>query len=516
MPRGKRGTPPEDSKDIAARPAKAAVVTAELESSAELKPFPTTGIYAEFLADDSPEILLEGSLSCAKTTIGLVKFITHLRDDNGLAGYLCRYSDEDLRTKLRPAFEKVCHEMQVYPVWENTEKCYLFANGSRCSAFGLRSVDAMSRYSKLKGLTSGEILVDEAQELPGDIASELRARNRQPGHSHRLVFVANPPPDGHWLTKQFKDEAPDNPNAKEAIVFNRAHHRRVYRLSLYDNPFLPAETLRSMEATYPPEHAKYPTLVMGRRGPDVQGDPIYGELFSVKLHVRPIEYKPDQILFEAFDFGKDPCWVVAQKPFSGGIYCLGGILGQGMFLDDFLPIVKQYRAEWFPELGRVRTCCTASTNLSTHKITQIHQLREAGFNPIWNEHANDPDVVLALIEKIASYMRRRSATGKEAFGINNDESHWLRASSEGIAYSPFMTGMAMNGYTWDLHTVSVGRNEMRQPRSDSWFEYPGRCLEAIELNFGLTQELEQAAIARQKKAQRDNLPRQYQPQGWME
>ena len=57
---------------------------------------------------------------------------------------------------------------------------------------------------------------------------------------------------------------------------------------------------------------------------------------------------------------------------------------------------------------------------------------------------------------------------------------------------------------------------MRQPRADGWFEHAGRCLEAIELNFGLTQELEQAADARKKKAQRENVPRQAQPQGWME
>ncbi len=514
MPRGKRGKPPEDASDAAiseaaAQPAKPEEKTAKVAPQYELKEY--VGLHAEFLRDDSKEILLQGSLSCGKTTVALYKLISHLRDDPGLEAYLFRYSDDDLRTKLRPAFEKVCSQMGVYPAWENTEKCYVFANGSRCSAFGLRSVDAMSRYSKLKGLGVGEILGDEVQELPGDISLELRGRLRQPDHPHRLVFVCNPPPLRHWICDQFRDES-----TKEGIAYNRERQRKVFTLSLYDNPFLPAETLRTMEATYPPEHARYPTLIMGQRGADVIGDPIYGELFSVALHLRPITYDPDQIVFESFDFGKDPCWVVAQKPLSGGLYCLGGILGQGMFLDDFLPIVKQYRAEWFPHMGRVKTCCTASTKLTTHKLTQMNQLREHGFRPMWNEHANDPDVVIALIEKIASYMRRRSATGKEAFGVNNDESRWLVASSEGITYSPFMTGMCLNGYTWDLHTVSIGRNEMRQPRSDQWFEYPARCLEAIELNFGLTQELEQQAAARKKKHERDNLPKQYQPQGWME
>lgn len=241
MPKGKKGKPPEDPQDASAPAVKAEVVTAQMAPASDLKPF--TGIYADFLADQTSEVLLEGSLSCAKTTVALVRLITHLRDDPGLEAYLFRYSDEDCRTKLRPAFEKVCSQMQVFPTWDNTEKCYIFANGSRCSAFGLRSVDALSRYSKLKGLGVAEILGDEIQELPGDIALELRARMRQPNHPHRLVFVCNPPQEGHWITKQFRDEG-----TKDGIAYNRAHHRKVYSLSLYDNPFLPAETLRTMEA----------------------------------------------------------------------------------------------------------------------------------------------------------------------------------------------------------------------------------------------------------------------------
>lgn len=512
MPRSKK-SPSGDGDDQGSAPAKTEAKTAAVATQSELKPF--TGIYKEFLDDRTPEILLQGSLSSGKTTAALVRLITHLRDDPGLEAFLFRYSDEDCRTKLRPSFEKVCSQMQIFPEWNNVEKCYIFANGSRCSSFGLRSVDTLSRYSKLKGLGVGELVGDEIQELPGDIALELRARLRQPDHPHSLVFICNPPPEGHWITKQWKDESTD-----AGIAANRALHRKVYSLSLYDNPFLPAETLRELEAAYPPEHAKHSTVILGKRGVNVIGDPIYGELYSTTLHSRPIPFDPAQVLYEAFDFGKThPCWVVVQKPFSGGLYCLGGILGQEMFLDDFLPIVQQYRAEWFPDVEsrRFRTCCTSSQSLNIYKDTQINQLKAAGFRPVWNPHGNDPDVVLALIEKIASYMRKRSATGKESFAVNDNQDRWLRASSEGITYSPFLSRMCMGGYTWSDLEVSVGRNEMRQPRSDQWFEHPARCLEAIELNFGMTQELQQSreALAKKNRMFEPKLV-SHQPQGWME
>lgn len=507
MPKGKKGKPPEDKAPPVTPPP---VLTLPQPRQLGADEYPADSKYDQFLHDQSPEILLEGSLSCAKTSVALMRLVRRLKHEAGTEAFLFRYSDEDTRTKLRPAFEKMCLAHDVIPKWDNDEKCYNFANGSKCSAFGLRSVDTMSRYSKMKGLGVAEIVGDEVQELPGDLSLELRARLRQPGHALRLVFICNPQPESHWICKQFRDES-----TKDGIAFNRSRHRKVYSFSVYDNPFLPAETLRELEAAFPPEHAKHATVVLGKRGVNVIGDPVYGELYQPMLHSRPIEWNPDQVLYEAFDFGKtNPCWVVAQKPMTGGLYCLGGILGLELFLDDFLPIVKQHRAEWFPNLEKVKTCCTSSLNFTSHKTTQIKQLRDHGFTPMWNEHANDPDQVLAMIEQIASYMRRRSATGKESFGVNEDEAMWLRASSEGVTYSPFMSRMCLGGLTWDEHEVSVGRNKVRQPREDGWFDHANRSLVAIELNFGLALDW-QRERDRLKKNHAPPRPIPNQPQSWM-
>jgi hypothetical protein len=36
---------------------------------------------------------------------------------------------------------------------------------------------------------------------------------------------------------------------------------------------------------------------------------------------------------------------------------VGGILGQDMYLEDFLTLVLQYRSRWFPRVCEVKTCC---------------------------------------------------------------------------------------------------------------------------------------------------------------
>jgi hypothetical protein len=238
----------------------------------------------------------------------------------------------------------------------------------------------------------------------------------------------------------------------------------------------------------------------------VSGEAIYGKLFNRKLHVWPISYDRRTPLLECFDFGKlSPCWVVAQRPYTGGLRLLGGLIGLDLFLEDFVPVVQRYREQWFPNLrpDEVKTCCTLSISRDDgNKLTSVQQLRAAGFKPRWVEGSNSPDTVLALIEAQANYLRRRGADGREMLGINEADDHWLRVSNEGIEPSAFMTFAYEGGYAWRQKddgkplTVSVGRNEVLQPAADEWFEFPMRCVEAIELNFGTPRPTDEERHAR--------------------
>jgi hypothetical protein len=72
-------------------------------------------------------------------------------------------------------------------------------------------------------------------------------------------------------------------------------------------------------------------------------------MFNRALHVQPLTYNPKLPLLEGIDFGRHhPCIVWAQYTPYGQIHYLGGLMGQDLFLEDFLPVAKQYRAQWFP------------------------------------------------------------------------------------------------------------------------------------------------------------------------
>jgi hypothetical protein len=445
------------------------------------------------MADTTPEIAIVGGRGSGKSTVAITKEIRHSVKYPGIKEFLFRFSEKDCEQKLIPFYKEMCQEEGVSPEWESRESCFHFDNGSQTFIFGLRAVSAAQRYSKMRGLGVARILNDQSEELDLSVGSEIRLSLRQPGFPKQLTFVANPPDMHHFLPKQFP-----------VGVETRFKNRKLYQLSLYQNKHFPLDSLRELEQAYPPSHPNYKTLILGQYGTSVTGETIYGNIFQRAQHVGQVVYDPSQPLLEAFDFGKlNPCWVVAQRPFSGGLHLLGGIIGFEMFLEDFIPIVEDYRRRWFLNLQRdqVKTCCTLSVSQeSGSAMIQVEQLKTAGFRPTWTPGGNSPDMVLAMIERQAHYLRRRGSGGREMFRVNNAEDRWLRASSEGIEPSAFMAYAYEGGYAWDEHNISVGRNEIKQPKSDEWYEFAMRCVEAIELNFGVGQETPEQRAAREKAA----------------
>jgi hypothetical protein len=156
-----------------------------------------------FLRDETPEIDLEGALSSGKTTACLWKVFNSLHEQAGhslVDGPLRRWRDPD---EGPPAFEAICQTAGSVPSWNAKELAYDFPNGSKCYAYGLKSPDALSRYSKMRGMGVAGIYNDQTEELPEDFSLELRLRLRQPGFPHQLLFSPNPPNVTHWLAQQF-------------------------------------------------------------------------------------------------------------------------------------------------------------------------------------------------------------------------------------------------------------------------------------------------------------------------
>ena len=236
-------------------------------------------------------------------------------------------------------------------------------------------------------------------------------------------------------------------------------------------------------------HAKHRSAVLGKRGLNVIGAPVYAKVFDRSLHVRPLTYNPQMPIEEGIDFGKHhPCIVWRQRTPYGGVQYLGGLMGQSVYLEDFLPIARMYRDQWFPNPIEIATCCDPAgshNNSQGVKSNGVGVLRDAGFAPCWQEGANRPSVRYAMIERTAGLMRRRTAMG-EAFGINSDPARWLRVMSDGRPPTswPFLTDGFEAGYVWDAHMVSEGSKQYRKAKKDGWYEHGQNVNEYLELNFG--------------------------------
>ena len=435
------------------------------------------GPIADFLQDETPEIDLEGALSSGKTTACLWKVFNSLHhpDRHGIHWWIGRYGDGETQTKVRPAFEQVCQIAGSIPAWNAKELAYDFDNGSRCYAYGLKSPDALSRYSKMRGMGVSGVYNDQTEELPEDFSLELRLRLRQPGFPHQLIFSPNPPNVTHWLAQQFPDD-------------NRIPGRKYYAISIHDNAHnLPIALMNAALMAYPPDHAKHRSVILGRRGMNVTGDPVYKGAFKRSVHEAEVDYDPRLALEMALDFGKHhPCVVFRQMSPLGQARYLGGIMGQNLYLDDFLDLVLRYRAQWFPEPVEIRECCDPAGAADTSHGTAgaIKTLREKGMRPVYIGDSNSPAIRLAMVERLAAQMRKRDAAHNEAFVINEDSERWLTISTQATAPDRFLADGFEAGYVWDEHMVSVGNKQVRRPKKDGWFEHGQNCAEYLELNFG--------------------------------
>lgn len=450
------------------------------------------GPVSKFLEDETRFVDLEGAIRSGKTTAALWKVFDSCIEHPGIHWLICRYSDDDTKTKLKPVWRKICLDAGVQPVWHAEGRYDELPNGSWVYIFGLKAQDLTMRYAKFRGLTLAGIYNDQTEELPYDVYEELSGRLSQMGHPNQILLTPNPPSEDHWLTDEFPE------------TNHRAHHR-YYQVSVYDNAHnLPPETITHLEIVYPVGHSKHGPMLLGKRGLNVEGKPVYGPLkphlpetaaFQRDRHERSLVLDPTLPLYEAIDFGKHhPCVVWAQYTPYAELRVLGGVMGQNLFLEDFAPIVQQYRQRWFGNALEVLTCCDpAGSHNNSQGLTQngVKVLEDCGYFPTYKVDSNMPAVRLAMVERIAGHMRRRSPTG-EAFGVDKDR--FLRISPQDVVKHTFLADGFQAGYVWDEHMVSVANKPMRSPKKDGWYEHGQNCLEYLEHNFGGVQPtIEQSA-----------------------
>lgn len=475
------------------------------------------GVVADFMVDTTRHIDFEGAFRSGKTTAALWKVFNSCLEHPGICWLICRYSDGDTQTKLKPPWRAICDRAGVAVAWDSQEMCDVFpeVNGlqSKVYIFGIKSQDQTSRYGKFRGMTLAGIYNDQTEELPHDVFLEMMGRLSQQGFPHQLILTPNPPDENHWLTNEFPED-------------QHLTDRRYYSAPIHANAHnLPPDTIPGLIAAYPPSHPKHRSAVLGKRGLNVIGVPVYGgdaakglaPMFVRALHVRPLRYNPQLPLLTALDFGKHhPCAVFGQYTPWNQLLLLGGLMGQNLYLEDFAPLVQRYRSQWFPDALAHLECCDpagAHDNSQGVRNNGILVLKDHGFSPTYKENSNAPDVRLAMVERIAGYMRKRTPQG-EAFGLEANPDRWMLVSPDLVKSWPFLADGFEAGYVWDEHYVSVGSKQIRKPKKDGWYEHGQNCCEYLELNYGgaqpTVQQVERHAARVHagvlKQAQRDLDP----------
>jgi len=210
------------------------------------------GPVGAFFTDTTEQIDLEGAIRSGKTTVALHKVLDSCLQQPGIHWLICRYSDGDTASKLRPVFERICLDAGVPIQWHAKEKYYSLPNGSWVYAFGVKAQSLAERYAKFRGVTLACIYNDQTEELPEDIYEELVGRLSQQGpYIRQVVFTPNPMEEDSWLARRFPEA-------------NTIAKRQYYRVSLYDNAHnLDRDTIERLERIYPPGHAKHRPMILG-------------------------------------------------------------------------------------------------------------------------------------------------------------------------------------------------------------------------------------------------------------
>lgn len=422
----------------------------------------------------SHELDVEGAIRAGKTTLCLWREFNSTQEYPGIPILLSRWTDRGVYGLLRPLWLRICDQAGVTVQWHPAEEYDLLPNGSMVFFRGLKSQDATLRYSKFRGLTVARVYVDQAEEVPHDVYLELAGRLSAPGFPHQITISPQSVNQDHWIAREFPAD-----QSKPG--------RRYIPLSIYDNAHnLAPQVIPNLERIYPPEHPQHRTLILGLRGMNVIGEPVYKGAFRRNLHEGAAEFDPALPLEMALDFGKHhPCAVFRQVSPFGQVRFLGGILGQNLYLEDFLDVVLTHRAQWFQGAVEHRECCDPAGASDTSHGTEgaLSILRKKGLRPRYRPDSNSPAVRLASIERMAAQMRKRAADGGEAFIVSNSD-RWLRVNAQATITDRFLADGFEAGYVWDEHMVSVNSKPMRKPKKDGWYEHGQNCAEYLEANFG--------------------------------
>jgi hypothetical protein len=441
-----------------------------------------------------PFVDLEGGVRAGKSYVLCSKVFTFCIDYPGICIALTRWTQDGLDAQLKPEWRRVLARtgMADHVDWRPDEECDVFPNGSRVYLRALKSSEDSQRYSKLAGLTLAILAIDQAEEVPEDVYRHyVPARLSQAGYPLAVWITPNPPGEDSWIAKDWPEDG-----SKPGHV--------LIPTTLYDNAtHLGPEVIALQEAGYEPGSNEHRRLILGKRGISVAGKPIWGRHFDAKRHLFPdLTFNPHVELCEAIDFGTaHPCCVWSQWPPGGSFDVLGGLMGIDLELEDFIPIVEEYRAAWFPGLTLLQqTADPAGAIRNSHgSRTAVSILRDFGIYPRIVDDANHPPVKDGAIQTVITYLKHSAPDGTALFRLNP---RFVLVSQKTRRNLPVLQTALEGGYTYDPKRDYHGTQypHLRPPFKDGFYEHPADTLCYLVTAFAPAEPLARAGIVRSEAA----------------
>jgi hypothetical protein len=474
-------------------------------TSQEIELPPLTGPQMRIVTIDEQEarcVDVEGSPRSAKSW-GIGFWIWKLvYKYPGIQVFYCRYKDDDLVT-LRDVWAKVSVYFPSYlqPLWNSTDQSWDFPNASRVLLSSLRvseGATAAAIHGKYKGKTIAVVIIEEAQEVPWANYLGLKERLSQSKHPDgttfnyplKIVLVHNSVDEDHWIAKE------EFPLGSDGDTCSKAGHLHL-RADLYSNAQnLGPNVIAGYEQDYPADHPLRRTVIEGKRGVTLLGDPVYRHSFKRPLHVakdriRIEKYYP---LLEGWDFGQQtPAVVWAQYiKHLAAFKILGAVKGSEVFLELFAPKVLEIRTRLFGDplsansRYEIRSWCdpTGATGNGGLSFTPVQLLHDLGVPAqpakALTKDGNDPDVRDKAIQTIGGYMHRLDVQGQQAFQLSPlcievqlVDGVWQEKESN-LLVAAFEVG-----YIWSKGALSDAHPNIRKPQKGTRFDDLMNALEYI-------------------------------------
>jgi PBSX family phage terminase large subunit len=202
-----------------------------------------------------------GGYGSGKTTAGVIEaIIQSILYPNNL-GLIGRADARRLKLTTMEVFNEICPPQLISKRNEH-DGIIEFVNGSRIVYMGL--LEEHDAPFKIKSLNLGWFFIDQAEEVSYNIFEDLKYRLRRQ-NSARCAFLTANPRGKNWIYKVFV--------SKELLDETEKNLYQYWKVTTYDNPYLPTDYIAQLEKM--PPHL-YRIYVLG----EFEG--FTDEVFSIK------------------------------------------------------------------------------------------------------------------------------------------------------------------------------------------------------------------------------------------